>query len=242
MHYRYDAFGNLVSGDPELTRYLFTAREYDATTDLQYNRKRWYDPATGRWLSEDPIGFGGGDYNLSRYVGNGPTNAIDPEGTQFIGPKFMSDEEWAKMSEEERQDYAETLNSRMFGMAIPVSPGGVGGLFSWIRNLFRRTPPAIAPAGQLADDCAKPLVNLTNKEILKAMGTGQKQLLADWMGLGAKGAQEALKKPLPAGLTADTLRKYLEIAKRMVAQGNDKVGTQAARIKSIEEALRKVGQ
>lgn len=39
-----------------------------------------YDPSVGRWLSEDPLEFEGGDVNLDRYVGNDPTNAIDPSG------------------------------------------------------------------------------------------------------------------------------------------------------------------
>jgi hypothetical protein len=41
---------------------------------------RWYAPGTGRWLSEDPIGFAAGDANLYRYVGNGVTGATDPSG------------------------------------------------------------------------------------------------------------------------------------------------------------------
>lgn len=41
-----------------------------------------YDTAVGRWLSEDPILFEAGDTNLARFVGNGPTNAIDPSGLQ----------------------------------------------------------------------------------------------------------------------------------------------------------------
>ncbi len=41
---------------------------------------RYYDPETGRFLSEDPLGEGGGDTNLYRYVGNNPVNVIDPSG------------------------------------------------------------------------------------------------------------------------------------------------------------------
>ncbi len=41
-----------------------------------------YDPSIGRWLEEDPLSFEAGDSNLYRYVGNGPTNALDPEGLQ----------------------------------------------------------------------------------------------------------------------------------------------------------------
>jgi RHS repeat-associated protein len=86
-HYRFDSFGNVLSGStgPGITRYLFTARELDEETGLQYNRARWYDTTVGRWINEDPIGFAAGDTNLSRYVSNGPTNAIDPTGlTDYI--------------------------------------------------------------------------------------------------------------------------------------------------------------
>jgi RHS repeat-associated protein len=39
------------------------------TEEVPVNHSRWYDPAIGRWLSEDPSGFGGGDDNLYRYCG-----------------------------------------------------------------------------------------------------------------------------------------------------------------------------
>jgi RHS repeat-associated protein len=87
-HLGYDAFGRLVSesnaafGD----RYKYTGREYDSETGLQYNRARYYDAGTGRWTSQDPLGFGAGDANLYRYVGNHPTTARDPSGlVQDVG-------------------------------------------------------------------------------------------------------------------------------------------------------------
>ncbi len=43
---------------------------------------RWYDASVGRWISEDPIGFAGGDANLYRYVGNG-THGTDATGTSI---------------------------------------------------------------------------------------------------------------------------------------------------------------
>jgi RHS repeat-associated protein len=81
-HYTYDSFGNVKSGDTSQTRYLFTSREFDTATKLQYNRARYYDAAVGRWISEDPKGFVAGDVNDQRYVGNRVVFATDPSGRQ----------------------------------------------------------------------------------------------------------------------------------------------------------------
>jgi len=56
----YDSFGN-ASNSSFSSRYQFTGREFDSFTGLQYNRARWYHPQIGRFISEDPIGFRGGD-------------------------------------------------------------------------------------------------------------------------------------------------------------------------------------
>jgi len=58
----------------------YTAREYDSLTGDYFYRARYYNPSTGRFLSVDPIGFGGQDSNLYRYVGNNPVNFYDPYG------------------------------------------------------------------------------------------------------------------------------------------------------------------
>ena len=57
----------------------YTAREFDAETGLYYYRARYYDPQTGRFLSEDPIGFHGG-INKYVYALNDPTKYRDPGG------------------------------------------------------------------------------------------------------------------------------------------------------------------
>jgi RHS repeat-associated protein len=67
--------------DPNLKQpFAYTGREYDEETGLYYYRARYYDADTGRFISEDPIGFEGGDVNLYVYVGNNPVLLIDPEG------------------------------------------------------------------------------------------------------------------------------------------------------------------
>jgi hypothetical protein len=48
-------------------------------------RARYYNPNTGRFLSEDPLEFDGGDVNLYRYVWNAPTDFVDPTGQIGFG-------------------------------------------------------------------------------------------------------------------------------------------------------------
>nr|WP_282507474.1 RHS repeat-associated core domain-containing protein [Burkholderia cepacia] len=45
---------------------------------MHYNRHRYYDPSSGRFVSKDPIGLAGGD-NLYQYAPN-PVQWIDPLG------------------------------------------------------------------------------------------------------------------------------------------------------------------
>jgi RHS repeat-associated protein len=81
-HIVYDAFGGVTSQTDEsvVFRYGYTARELDAESGLQYNRARYLDSFTGKFISEDPISFQAGDSNLYRYVFNSPLNGTDPSG------------------------------------------------------------------------------------------------------------------------------------------------------------------
>ncbi len=87
QRYEYDAYGNIAAQlDPGFVQpYAFTGREWDPETGLYYYRARYYDPKIGRFISEDPIGFDGGDVNLYSYVGMAPTNWRDPSGLVWWG-------------------------------------------------------------------------------------------------------------------------------------------------------------
>ncbi len=74
--------GQTSSTDTPL--HAFTGREWDAEAGLYYYRARWYDATTGRFVSNDPIGFAGLDTNLARYVQNSPTSFIDPTGNTAV--------------------------------------------------------------------------------------------------------------------------------------------------------------
>ncbi len=83
----YDSFGGIVletnpaAGD----RFKYTGREWQPELALYYFRARFYDPASGRFVSQDPLGFAAGDANLHRYVGNSPLTYVDPTGTSVEG-------------------------------------------------------------------------------------------------------------------------------------------------------------
>ena len=91
--YAYDAWGNVLAvrdanGLPIpnqqsqiQNRFRFQGREYSHASGLYNFRLRWYDPATGRWLSKDPIGISGG-LNLYVFCGNDPVNYVDPMGLE----------------------------------------------------------------------------------------------------------------------------------------------------------------
>ena len=76
----YDSFGKQTTSVS--SRYQYTGREYDSFSGFYYYRARWYDAETGRFISEDPIGFSGKDINLYGYVHNSPLNRIDPFGLE----------------------------------------------------------------------------------------------------------------------------------------------------------------
>jgi len=87
--YSYDAFGNLLtpqaSGDTN--RYLFSTKELDSRSGLQYFGARYYDPEIGRWLTQDPIGFVDGP-NMYAYLEDNPINWVDPLGLKKGDKKY----------------------------------------------------------------------------------------------------------------------------------------------------------
>jgi RHS repeat-associated protein len=81
-HRTFNSFGKLISETNAAVDMLFafTGKHYDDATALQHNLFRWYDPAIGQWLIEDPLSFAAGDENVRRYVGNDAILRLDPLG------------------------------------------------------------------------------------------------------------------------------------------------------------------
>ncbi|HKE59397.1 MAG TPA: RHS repeat-associated core domain-containing protein, partial [Pyrinomonadaceae bacterium] len=87
----YEVFG--AGAGSSLTRYTYTGREWDAEIGLYYYRARYYDPKTGRFISEDPIGFQG--MNFYVYGSNNTdffenwNHYYDPVAGRYLKPEPM---------------------------------------------------------------------------------------------------------------------------------------------------------
>jgi RHS repeat-associated protein len=81
--YSYDAYGTVTNQQETVTqpfKYVGQLGVMAEPNGFYYMRARYYDPQVGRFISEDPIGFDGGDENLYAYVGNNPVMGVDPSG------------------------------------------------------------------------------------------------------------------------------------------------------------------
>ncbi|MFZ0932525.1 MAG: RHS repeat-associated core domain-containing protein [Syntrophobacteraceae bacterium] len=86
--YAYDPFGQILGQQETVAQPFKYVGQYGVMAEpngLYYMRARYYDPTVGRFIGEDPLGFGGGDVNLFAYVRNNATNFIDPFGLDPIG-------------------------------------------------------------------------------------------------------------------------------------------------------------
>jgi RHS repeat-associated protein len=78
-NYSYSPYGDSAGTGTSATPLQYTGRENDGATGLYYYRARYYLPQMGRFISEDPIGLGGGS-NFYAYVGGDPARMVDPLG------------------------------------------------------------------------------------------------------------------------------------------------------------------
>ena len=74
----YNSFGMPAPGNAAGAQKTFTGYQHDPLSGLYYAGARYYDPASGRFLSEDPLSA----TNPYPYAGNDPANLIDLYGMQ----------------------------------------------------------------------------------------------------------------------------------------------------------------
>jgi RHS repeat-associated protein len=85
--YSYDSFGNQTASSGSLTNFFrYAGREFDTETGLYYYRARYYDPTTGRFLSEDRPNVTSDIHGFYQYARNNPALWIDPTGLDPAPP------------------------------------------------------------------------------------------------------------------------------------------------------------
>jgi RHS repeat-associated protein len=77
----YAANGTVRTSSTYANRYTYTGREWDHDLRLYHFRARWYDPATGGFISRDPLGYVDG---MSLYRGYFGVMGVDPSGLVYI--------------------------------------------------------------------------------------------------------------------------------------------------------------
>ncbi len=92
-NYKYDAYGKMLNGDPNVTNnqsvtdLLYAGEQFDAGLQMEYLRARYYDANTGRFNRLDPFAGNSDDpQSLHKYVYThaDPVNRIDPSGNMSV--------------------------------------------------------------------------------------------------------------------------------------------------------------
>ncbi len=158
-HIAYGAYGQILSqshasaGD----RFGYAGLQYDAATGLDDSATRPYDPATGRWMQPDWIGFRGGDSNLYRYAFNQSSDLSDSSGEfAFIGIGiivvggilFAPKTAWAPDLDDQTYPDGDASSGAMM---VDIAGGELAGrCISWVigrLGKFIRNPRGFGPAG-----------------------------------------------------------------------------------------------
>jgi len=86
--YDYDAFGNLIHQTGSTpNNYLYRGEQYDSDLALYYLRARYYNPATGRFMSRDPedgVPTDPATLHKYDYADGDPVDGTDPSGRNAV--------------------------------------------------------------------------------------------------------------------------------------------------------------
>jgi RHS repeat-associated protein len=90
--YSYDSFANQTALTGVVVNpFQYAAREFDQEIGSYYHRARYYNPLTGRFISEDPIRSG---MDFYAFVRNNPPNLVDSFGLKDNASPWQVGWEW----------------------------------------------------------------------------------------------------------------------------------------------------
>ena len=88
-YWPYGEVTRLLGANPTGLLFVGGASCRQDSASRTYMQNRILAAATARWLTQDPIGFLAGDWNIFRYVRNNPTTAVDPGGEGLLTCNYV---------------------------------------------------------------------------------------------------------------------------------------------------------
>jgi RHS repeat-associated protein len=137
----YAANGTVRSSSTCANRYTYTGREWDAELRLYHFRARWYDPATGGFVSRDPLGYVDG---MSLYRGYFGLQGVDPSGNGLVvldngnGTGYRQPSIASVSLDPLSPDYASPDSAR-------VAPSQRSMSFNLLAAILQRLPTSVQP-------------------------------------------------------------------------------------------------
>jgi RHS repeat-associated protein len=123
--------------------------------NLYYMGARWYEGGTGRFLSEDPLGLGGG-INPVTYAGEDPINNQDPSGLKMDCRDSCGSGVWSQPSEYEQADahadqmdadYGQWLAEAQKDLAAAIRYNAAQAIAAALNSIFSNASNYIPQAG-----------------------------------------------------------------------------------------------
>ncbi len=190
----------------------------DNETGLVLMGHRYYDAETGRFLTRDPKGYGGG-INLYGFTGNNPVNESDPDGTQGSGSGGGPDQyappgEQAALQSAGDNEFEKDIIRREYnesgGMDVPGYPPG---------ETATEYPPQREIGSESGPDLLTRAMGLFD-EANAAMARAKSESASEWQKAGRAGKQARLRALAFDVRVSRSIRGWLRNEMRHISTGN----------------------